>query len=265
MTVFTIVFFLFVFALGLIIGSFLNVCIYRMPLEDKSIINPPQSACPACGHPISWYDNIPLLSFLLLGGKCRSCKKPISWRYPAVELVTGVLTVCFVSKNMPLWWWTAGVLLAVYALLVLSVIDLDHFIIPDELSLGLIGVGLVFAAVNPNFSGGFWHRIMESAIGGAVGFGLFMFIAVLGEWVFKKEAMGGGDIKLMAGAGTLIGWQGVFSTLMIGSAVGSVYGVALMLRKKVGRGDPIPFGPFLSAGILVNLYQLIPLSAFIMQ
>ncbi|MDD4004349.1 MAG: prepilin peptidase [Elusimicrobiaceae bacterium] len=263
MTAFSIAFFIVVFLFGLVIGSFLNVCIYRMPLEDKSVVNPPHSACPKCGSPIRWYDNVPLLSFALLGGKCRNCRQAISWRYPAIELLTGVLTVCFVSKNIPLWWWTAGVLIAVYMLLVLSIIDLDLLIIPDELSLGMIGVGLAFAAVNPNFSGGFWHRIMESAIGGAAGFGLFMFIAVAGEWIFKKEAMGGGDIKLMAGAGTLIGAQGVVSSLMLGSAAGSVYGIALLLRKKAARGDPIPFGPFLSIGILINLYQLIPLSAYL--
>ncbi|MFA6584781.1 MAG: prepilin peptidase [Elusimicrobiaceae bacterium] len=254
---------LFVFAFGLIIGSFLNVCIYRIPLEGKSIINPPVSACPACGAFIKWYDNIPLLSFALLGGKCRSCKKPISWRYPVIELLTGVLTVLFIFKHLPYLAWIAGTLLAVYALIVLSIIDLDCFIIPDELSLGLIGVGLLFAFFNPNFSGTWLHKLMEAAIGGAAGFALFFSIAVVGEWVFKKEAMGGGDIKLMAGAGALIGVQGVFSTLMLGSAAGALYGLVQMLRKKAGRGDPIPFGPFLSLGILINLYQLIPLKAFL--
>ncbi len=139
---------------GLLFGSFLNVCIYRIPRE-KSIVWPP-SSCPGCNARIKWYDNIPVLSYVWLLGKCRNCKQPISLQYPTVELLTGLLTFLFVWR-LGISVWTFVVLAAVYALIILSVIDLEIMIIPDRFSLGLIGLGILFAWSNPNFAGIWWQ------------------------------------------------------------------------------------------------------------
>ena len=239
---------------GLILGSFFNVCIYRIP-RGKSIVWP-SSFCPKCNKPIKWYDNIPLLSFLLLRGKCRNCKAPISWQYPAVEGLTAILTTVFVDYY-GLSVWTLGVLLAVYFLIILSVIDLQLMIIPDRFSLGLIVLGLAFAWCNPNFYGVWWQRELCSLLGAAVGLVGTLGIALLGTWLFKKEAMGGGDVKLMAGIGAFVGWQGVITTIVMGSFFGLVYAVILMIFKGKKGGDAIPFGPFLSMAAVINLFCLV--------
>lgn len=247
---------------GLVFGSFLNVCIYRIP-RDKSLAWPP-SACPACNARIKWYDNIPVLSYLFLLGKCRSCRKPISVQYPAVELLTGALTLLFVWK-LGLTVWTFVTLAAVYALIVLSVIDLELMIIPDRCSLGLIGLGLAFAWANPNFSGVWWQKELLSLLGAGVGLFGVLAIALIGTWLFKKEAMGGGDVKLMGGVGALIGWEGVITTLVFASFFGLVYAVFLMIFKGKKGGDAIPFGPFLSLGALINLFYLVVPSMLVIE
>ena len=239
---------------GLIIGSFLNVCIYRIP-QNKSIVWPP-SFCPKCGAHIKFYDNIPVISYILLWGKCRRCKAPISCQYPIVEALTGLLTVLFVWR-WGLSGWTAVLLTAVYCLIILSVIDLELMIIPDRFSLGLIVLGLAFCWLNPNFDGSGWSRLLQSFTGAAVGFFGTLAVAVLGTLLFKKEAMGGGDVKLMGGIGAFIGWEGVITTIVFASVLGLVYSVFLMIFKGKGRGDAIPFGPFLSAGALINLFYLV--------
>ena len=251
MTLFILI---FAFLFGLIFGSFLNVCVYRIP-RNKSLVWPP-SACPHCNQRIKWYDNIPVISYLILLGKCRHCKKPISLQYPVVELLTGILTVLFV------WWlgisgWTFVVLAAVYALICLSVIDFELMIIPDRFSLGLIVWGLTFAWLNPNFEGIWWQKELYALLGAAVGFFGVLAIALIGTWVFKKEAMGGGDVKLMGGVGALIGWQGVITTIVFASFFGLIYALVLMIWKGKKGGDAIPFGPFLSLGALINLFYLI--------
>ena len=238
---------------GLLFGSFLNVCIYRIP-RNKSIVWPP-SGCPKCNAPIRWYDNIPVLSFLWLGGKCRKCKKPISFQYPAVELITGVLTLACVWR-FGLQLWTFVALAAIYALIVLSAIDFELMIIPDRFSLGLIVLGLAFAWCNPNFSGTWWQKELLSLLGAGVGLFGVLAIALLGTWLFKKDAMGGGDVKLMGGVGALIGWEGVITTLVFASFLGLVYAVILMIFKNKKKSDAIPFGPFLSMGALINLFYL---------
>ena len=245
---------LFATVLGLLFGSFLNVCIYRIPRE-KSIVWPP-SSCPNCNARISWYDNIPVLSFLVLRGKCRNCKSLISIQYPIVELLTGALTLLFVWRY-GLNVWTFVVLAAVYALIILSVIDLDIMIIPDRFSLGLIVLGLAFAWCNPNFSGAWWQKELASLLGAGVGLFGVLAIALLGTWLFKKEAMGGGDVKLMGGIGALIGWEGVITTIVFASFLGLVYAVFLMIFNGKKGGDAIPFGPFLSLGALINLFYLV--------
>ncbi|MCX5783067.1 MAG: prepilin peptidase [Elusimicrobia bacterium] len=249
------------FTFGLIIGSFLNVCIYRLP-RGKSIVFP-SSGCPVCGVAIKFYDNIPVLSFIFLKGLCRNCNAPISWRYPLIELLSGALTALFFNKyaGAPLWCFV--ILVSVYALIVLSFIDLEFMIIPDELSLGMAALGLLFFWANPNFSGGAVAKFLHSFFGAGFGFAVMWLLAVLGEKLFKKEAMGGGDLKLMAGIGAIMGLGGVLSTLMIGSVLGSVYGICLLAMRKIGRKAEIPFGPFLSMAALINFYHYIPPSAFL--
>ena len=239
---------------GLIVGSFLNVCIYRIP-QNKSIVWP-GSFCPKCGKPIKFYDNIPLISYLLLWGKCRYCKAPISCQYPIVEAITALLTVLFVW-HWGLTGWTGVLLVAIYSLIILSVIDLELMIIPDRFSLGLIVLGLAFSWLNPNFDGTFWSRFLQSLSGAAVGFFGTLAVALLGYVMFKKEAMGGGDVKLMGGIGAFVGWEGVITTIVFASALGLVYSVFLMIFKGKNKGDAIPFGPFLSAGALINLFYLV--------
>lgn len=239
---------------GLVFGSFFNVCIYRIP-QGKSIAWP-ASFCPHCKTHIRWFDNIPVLSYIFLLGKCRACKKPISVQYPLVELVTAILTVLFVYRY-GITVWTFGVLLAVYFLIILSVIDLQLMIIPDRFSLGLIVLGLAFAWCNPNFTGAWWQKELWSLVGAGAGLFGVLAIALLGTWIFKKEAMGGGDVKLMAGVGAFVGWQGVITTVIFGSFFGLVYAIFLMIFKGKKGSDAIPFGPFLSLGALINLWTLI--------
>ena len=247
---------------GLIFGSFLNVCIYRIPRE-KSLAWPP-SSCPGCGARIKWYDNIPVLSYLFLLGKCRNCKSPISIQYPVVELITGALTLLFVW-HLGLTVWTFVTLAAVYALVVLSGIDFHFMIIPDRCSLGLIVLGFAFAWTNPNFSGVWWQKELLSLLGAGVGLFGVMAIAFIGTWLFKKEALGGGDVKLMGGVGALIGWEGVITTLVFASFFGLVYAVFLMIFKGKKGGDAIPFGPFLSLGALINLFYLVQPSMLVIE
>lgn len=256
--------FILIFAalLGLIIGSFLNVCIYRIP-KEKSIVWPP-SFCPNCNAHIKPYDNIPLFSYLFLRGKCRRCKKPISAQYPVVEFITGLLTVLFVWRY-GLSVWTFVLLAAVYSLIILSVIDLELMIIPDRFSLGLIVLGLAFSWCNPNFDGVWWQRLLDSLLGAGVGLFGVLAIALLGTWMFKKEAMGGGDVKLMGGIGALIGWEGVITTVIFASFLGLVYSVFLMIFKGKNKSDAIPFGPFLSMGALINLFYLFKPSMLVIE
>ncbi len=247
---------------GLLFGSFLNVCIYRIPRE-KSIVWPP-SSCPGCGARIKWYDNIPVFSYLFLLGKCRHCKQPISLQYPIIEILTGALTLLFVWR-LGISVWTFVVLAAVYALIILSVIDLEFMIIPDRFSLGLIVLGLLFGWANPHFSGLWWQKELAALLGAGVGLFGVLAIALLGTWMFKKEAMGGGDVKLMGGVGALIGWEGVITTVVLASFLGLVYALFLIIFKGKKGGDAIPFGPFLSAGALINLFCLITPSMLVIE
>ena len=239
---------------GLILGSFFNVCIYRIP-QGKSIVWP-GSFCPKCNAPIHWYDNIPVFSYLFLRGKCRQCKAPISLQYPLIELLTAGLTVLFVWKN-GLTVWGFVQLAAVYVLLILSVIDWQLMLIPDRFSLGLLALGVAFAWCNPNFSGLWWQKELASLLGAGVGLFGVLAIALVGTWMFGKEAMGGGDVKLMAGIGAFVGWQGVITTVVFGSCLGLVYALYMMVRHGKKGGDAIPFGPFLSMGAVINCWSLV--------
>jgi leader peptidase (prepilin peptidase)/N-methyltransferase len=249
-----------VFCFGSIFGSFLNVVVYRVPKGQSFVF--PGSRCPHCRRPIAFYDNVPILSWLALRGRCRRCRKSISPRYPAVELALGCLAVALHLRWVEQPLWAAFTVLASGALVALALIDWDTFLIPDELSLGLLTAGPLVATVNPllNMGAAHWYSpILLSLRGGIAGFVLCWAVAAAGERLFGKEAMGGGDIKLLAAVGAWGGGLGAFNCLMMGSLLGSAYGIALMMRGELKRSDPIPFGPFLSAGAIFNFFVLLPL------
>ncbi|MBI3550867.1 MAG: prepilin peptidase [Elusimicrobia bacterium] len=245
-----------VFWLGLIAGSFMNVCIHRLP-EGGSLVRP-RSRCPKCKTTIAWYDNVPVVSWVLLGAKCRKCRKPISARYPAVELLTALLYVALWRRwegDVP---FAAAACAATGVLVVIAYIDWDTFLIPDVLSLGLLAAGLAAAGINPLFSGSVGMRYAWSFLGALTGFAVCWGTAVMGEWAFKKEAMGGGDIKLLAAVGAWTGALGAFDCLIVASMFGAIYGVWLIAAKRLKRQDPIPFGPFLSAAAIFNFFYILP-------
>ncbi len=235
----------YIFLVGLCIGSFLNVCIHRLPI-GKSIVRPP-SACPTCGTLIRWYDNIPVLSWIILRGRCRGCRSPISVRYPVVELTTGLLAFLTVAR-FGLQWPALIYFTFIIALLVITFIDLDHRIIPDIISLPGIPLGFFASFVLPRIS---WT---ESLIGIASGGGILLAIAAGYQLVTGKEGMGGGDIKLLAMIGAFLGWEGVLFTIMASSFAGTVVGLMLMLRAGKGMKMAVPFGPFLALGALLYLF-----------
>ncbi len=250
-----------VFAFGLCLGSFLNVLVYRLPREEPFASG--RSRCPHCRARIAAYDNVPLLSFLWLRGRCRSCGGRISWRYPALELCSGVLAALLWLRWGERPVWAAACAAAALGLLAVAVIDWDTFLIPDELSLGLLALGIALSPINALLSspaaGAWWHPILLSLRGAAVGFAVCWGVAEIGELLFKKEAMGGGDVKLLAAIGAWSGGTGAFDALMLGSLLGAVYGVWLIARGRLTRSDPIPFGPFLSAAAVFNFFVLLPL------
>ncbi len=238
------------FWLGSCFGSFLSVCIYRLPRE-LSVVRP-RSRCPQCEQPIVWYDNIPLISFVLLRGACRGCRRSISWWYPLVELLTGLLTVAVLDRFGlgPVGWIY---LVFVYALIVASFVDLEFQIIPDEISLGGLAVGLVLSALIPSLHGtdSRWLALGRSAIGMLVGGGVLYATGLLGDFLFRKESMGGGDIKLLAMAGSVLGWKLVMITFFLGPLLALIPGLIVLLLR---RSHVIPYGPFLSLGLLLSLF-----------
>jgi len=215
--------------LGAVIGSFLNVCILRWGAEPKQSVVRPPSRCPSCGRGLTWSDNVPILSWLLLRGRCRGCREPISVQYPLIELGTGLLWA-FMA-------WRFGFGLealrgAVFAsiLLGIAMTDARAYVIPDEFSLGGLALGVLFALAAG------WQALGTAVVGAAVGFGLLWLLAVGGEWLFKQEAMGGGDIKMMAMVGAFLGWQGTLLTIFLGALIGSLIFVPLSLRAYMRRG-----------------------------
>lgn len=235
----------FVFVFGAVIGSFLNVCIYRLP-EQQSIAKP-LSQCPHCHHPIRFYDNIPLISYLILKGKCRDCGEKISWRYPLVELITAILALFLFAKfYLTLNFLVFFIFTAV--LIVITFIDLDHQIIPDLLTLPGIPIFFLLAVFVVGVP---W---MEAAIGLLIGGGVLFAIALGYEVITKREGMGGGDIKLLAMIGGFLGWKSLIFVLLFSSLLGAVIGVALMLIKKEDMKYAVPFGPFLSAAAVAYLF-----------
>jgi leader peptidase (prepilin peptidase)/N-methyltransferase len=228
---------------GLFIGSFLNVCIYRIP-RDLSIVWP-GSKCPGCDTPIRAYDNMPVLSWIILLGKCRKCGQKISIRYPVVEALTGIISTVFFHKyGLTLQFFIYYAFAC--ALIVVTYIDLDFQIIPDRISLGGIVVGLVCV---------YWLPVSykDSLIGMALGGGILLIIIYGYYFLTGKQGMGGGDVKLLAMIGVFTGWQGVMFTLFASSLIGSVIGIAWVYLNRRDMKAAIPFGPFLSIGALIYL------------
>lgn len=242
---------LIVIITGLILGSFFNVLIYRLP-KGESIISP-GSRCPSCGRPIPPIENIPIFSYLFLRGKCAGCKVKISFRYPLIEFFTASLSlllwytmiVPFISENQN-WWDYVTLILQITALLILipvSVIDYYHYIIPDSISLSGLILGIAVSFIPGQITP------VESFIGMIVGGGLLILIGLIGQFLFKKkEAMGGGDIKLMAFIGAVFGWKIALLTIMLGALFGSIIGLTLIIIKILPEDHKIPFGPFLGFG-----------------
>lgn len=236
---------LFYFIYGLCIGSFLNVCIYRIPYS-KSLIYP-ASSCPACGTPIKFYDNIPVLSFIWLLGKCRVCKLPISFRYPFVEFLTGITwMMCYFRFGFSLECLVMIIFLS--TLILISFIDLDHRIIPDIISLP--GIPFFFLAAI-YFTPLDWKNALFGIL---LGGGSLFLVAESYFLITKKEGMGGGDIKLLAMIGALIGWKGVFFTIFAASAIGTIVGFSIMIATRNNMKLAVPFGPFLSLGTALYLF-----------
>jgi leader peptidase (prepilin peptidase)/N-methyltransferase len=241
----------FVSIFGLIVGSFLNVCIYRIPLK-KSIVNPP-SGCPGCGEGIKFYDNIPLLSYIILGGKCRHCRQPISMQYPFIELLTGLLSLAVFVKYYPDYLQYLALFIFVSALVVISFIDLGHQIIPDIISIPGIIAGFA-VTVCLNLISSYPITWLDSLFGIIAGGGILYLVAVIFERLTGKEGMGGGDVKLLAMIGAWMGWKSLPLVILSSSLTGCVIGSAALLLSGKGLRARIPFGPFLVIGALIYLF-----------
>jgi leader peptidase (prepilin peptidase)/N-methyltransferase len=231
---------------GGVVGSFLNVCIYRLPREKSIVL--PSSFCPNCEDPIKFYDNIPMLSYILLRGKCRRCGARISMRYPVVEFLTA-LFFYLLYRKMGLTPELPILMVFVALLVVISFIDLEFQIIPDILSIGGLAAGFLLSFLRPYFTWG------DALTGILVGGGVLYAIAIGYQLLAKREGMGGGDIKLLAMIGSFCGLKGVIFSLMAGSVVGTLVGLPLMFVKGENTKYAIPFGPFLSLGALVFIFM----------
>jgi leader peptidase (prepilin peptidase)/N-methyltransferase len=231
-----------VFGMGCCIGSFLNVVIYRLP-QRKSLVHP-GSHCPHCGNAIAFYDNIPLLSYVMLMGKCRHCRASISPRYPAVEAIVGLLAlVLFMRYGFEPQFFIEFVLVSL--LLSIAFIDLDTFLIPDVLSVTGVALGFATSFISPRLS---W---IDSLLGVLIGGGFLYLIAVGYQYLRHQDGLGGGDIKLLGMIGAFLGVPGVVLTALLASVVGAVVGLVVISRSGEGMKTMIPFGPFLSMGALI--------------
>jgi len=230
---------------GAMIGSFLNVCIFRLPKEESIVT--PGSHCPHCQKPIKFSDNVPLVSYILLNGRCRYCKESVSIQYPLVEGITALVSlILFVRFGPTLSYLFYFSFIA--ALIVISIIDLYHQIIPDVISLPGIGVGLLASLAIPQIN------FIDSLIGALLGGGSLFIVATLYQWLFKREGMGGGDVKLLAMIGAFLGWKAVILTILLGSLLGSISGIIVMVLRGKDFKYAIPFGPFLSLGAVIALF-----------
>lgn len=241
------------FVIGLIIGSFLNVCIYRIP-RNESIVYP-ASHCTECGYKLAWCDLIPLVSYLFLRGRCRSCGTKISLRYPLIELVTGIVfLLLFIKYGLTLAFLLYAVLMSV--LIVVFFIDLDHMVILNKLVIFalvaaiIVALGNLFTPLTIYGDNKWWNPFL----GALLGSGFLFVVAVLGSIVFKSdEAMGGGDIKLMLPIGLFLGWRLTILTLFLSVIIAGVVGIVLLALKITSRKSSIPFGPFIVIGCFISI------------
>lgn len=259
----------FIFILGAIIGSFLNVCIVRMP-HEKSIVKP-RSHCTQCNNMIPWYDNIPFISYIFLGGKCRFCKTHISFLYFFIELLTAITFLLFYLYYGldPL---LIPYLVMVSGFIVATFVDFGHRIIPDEISVGGMCAGLVFSLMMPqlhgvNFQEGnlimaHVHSFGLSLLGALVGGSSIYAMGLLGDFLFKKDSMGGGDVKLLAMIGAFLGWKAAILTFFIAPFFGAFFGIIEKIRTK---DTTIAYGPFLVLGALITLFYEEAIIAWIMR
>ncbi len=257
------------FIFGTVIGSFLNVCIYRLPKEESIVY--PGSHCTSCNEPISFYNNIPILSYLFLRGKCSKCNSKISFRYPLVEILTGLLFLATV--------WSFGLsietffyLIFISALIPITFIDLEHMIIPNVITYPGIIVGILYNALKTDWGYGlelinnFSLRIqsffsllsevpiLDSIFGVILGGGILLLIAYVYEAVKKRQGMGMGDVKLLAMIGAFFGWEGVLFVIFLGSILGSVIGISIIIAKRGDLKYALPFGPFLSIAAVIYIF-----------
>jgi leader peptidase (prepilin peptidase)/N-methyltransferase len=240
----------FALLFGLLVGSFLNVCICRMP-KNESIVSPP-SHCPECSYQIRWYDNIPLFSYLLLRGKCRGCGTHISLQYPLVELINGLLTLFLFLRFGPTLAF-ATLFLFCSALVVITFIDIEYQIIPDEISLSGIVIGFALSF----FLKG--HSWLNSLLGILLGGGSLFLVAWTYQRLTGKDGMGGGDIKLLAMMGAFLGWKAVVFIIFASSLIGSIIGVSIMVLQKKDGKLAIPFGPYLAFAAVLYIFYGRPL------
>lgn len=231
--------------LGLLVGSFLNVLIYRIPRQMPFAVA--RSRCVWCGAPVGARDNIPLLSYLLLRGRCRACSAPISPRYPAVEALTAVLFVgCVLRFGMT----PAAAVAALFCalLIALSLIDAEHFLLPDKLTLPGVLLGLLVQPFFPSV------LFIDAIVGAVLGAGLLILLINFWYWIREEEGMGLGDVNMLAMVGAFLGWQGTLITLVAASLTGAVFGLTLIMMRRLGFKSRLPFGVFLALGAIVALF-----------
>jgi leader peptidase (prepilin peptidase)/N-methyltransferase len=240
------------FVFGACWGSFLNVCIYRIP-RDESVVHP-GSHCPVCNTPIKAYHNIPIVTWLLLRWKCSACSAPIRPRYILVEALTGILFAwvyyLYGFSFLTLCYWLVS-----FGLLLGTFIDFEHMIIPDRVTWGGMILGLLLSPLVPELHNAqtALAGLKSSAVGAAVGFGLLYGVMVVGTWIFKKDAMGFGDVKLMGAIGAFMGWEAVLFTLMISSLIGSGVGISLIIKFGREWQSRIPYGPYIAMAAMIWL------------
>lgn len=258
MELYVILSFLVVF-FGACVGSFLNVCIYRIPREESVVA--PRSHCPHCNELIVWHDNIPILSWFALRARCRHCGKPISCRYVLVETLVAVLFY-FVWLEYGLTVQTPVYGLVVAGLVCATFIDFEHYIIPDRISLGGIGLGLLLSYIFPVLQShaalvstlSRFEGLLQSFYGVLAGAGSLWLVAVIGKMIFRKDAMGLGDVKLLGAIGAFMGWRAVVFTIVVSSFLGSLVGVALILIGNRQWQSKIPYGPYLALAAILWIY-----------